>query len=193
MTITVFKTYKDVESVLIELQERNQQMRERCYERYQELENRFTDIPNKKEQQESWEKASEGLEFTYAIGLSEYNGGYNFESENPQAPVEYATIEELVGGVREYLVQESTRHLRATVNPMFYTILEKKTMGKEEKEGLEESRRELENIKDDELGDEEKKMMQEFISVMLDYANVPIRGLNVKERRRFEKLFYESK
>jgi len=139
--------------------------------------------------------SGEGLELICAVSLNEFDGRYGFEPTGSNFCTdgnEYASIKDLVEGVRRYLGEESTRSYGATVTPFIYTVAEKITLGDDEKEGLKESRMELERLDDDGCPAEMKAEFLDAMNLLLDYANVPIRGLNLKERKRFEELFYQE-
>lgn len=136
-----------------------------------------------------------GLELICAVNLNEFDGQYGFELSGTSSSTdgnEYASIKDLAEGVRRYLAEESARCYGATLTPFMYTVTEKITLSDDEKQGLKETRRELERLEDDGCPAEMKAEFLDGMVALLDYADVPIRGLNSKERKRFEKLFYQE-
>ncbi len=136
-----------------------------------------------------------GLELICAINLSEFAGEYGFEVDVIGASSlsdGYGSIKELVDGVCQYVATEAKRYQRATVKPFLYTVAEKSTLDKDAKQSLKDSREELDRLTDDGCPPEMKIELGEGYSALLEYATVPIRGLNARERKRFERLYHQE-
>ncbi len=225
--ITVFDTYEQADPTLAKLSEDNEKALERLSEIGEEKEREYRQqtgyddrlreqqkgdispinpsiiaLPED-EYQRVWADAGKGLEFICAVSLSAYGATYSFSGDGmSQYPTDndYTTIKELVDSVKGYLAQLNTAYYGATIEPFVYTIAEEITLGDEGKQGLQESRRQLDGFGAEELTDleeedltpEDKKAMGDFISAMLASADVPVRGLNAEERAEFERLFYSQ-
>lgn len=159
------------------------------------------------ESREIWKNVGKGLELTCAICLSSYDGTYDFSADivrpdclTPRGN-KYVSIRELVDGLKQCLEEESEDFQGAGIKPFVYTINEEIKLSDEQKDDFVKNIDELgssecfvENI--NELEDyaleisELKKELQNELPEFLALGDVPIRGLNQKERKEFEELFY---
>ncbi len=147
-----------------------------------------------------------GFEFTVPLLLEAFGDEYYYEVEG-SLPVSkstvdsYNNIDSLVEGVRAYLTQASTQLLGAVTAPYLFTINQRRSLLTAETrkvakeylaklEGGETEGSEVEECPEltERLSEEEKKMAIDLFTSMAGEESI-YRGLNQKERRKFERFF----
>lgn len=143
------------------------------------------------ERNKLWADVGIGLELICATELNFNVGNYHFDGEMiQQDPSGYATINDLVKGIRKGLAEVVTDYHGATLNPFFYTVLEQFKMSKEEMENLKSSL--LEFFVQNLLGDKKSQERTYVRPVFPNLFDFQGRALNSEERTEFERLFYQQ-
>lgn len=142
------------------------------------------------ERNKLWADVGIGLELICATGLNFYIENYHFDSEMIQRELSgYATINNLVNGIRKGITESVNDYHGATLNSFFYTVLEQPKITKEQMENIESSLLEffIQNL----LGDKESQERTYVRPVFPNLFESQARALNEEERAEFERLFYK--
>lgn len=132
-----------------------------------------------------------GLELICAIELNFYIENYHFNGEMIQQELSgYATINDLVNGIRKGMAEIVNGYYGATLNSFFYTVLEQPKITKEQMENIESSL--LEFFTQSLLGDKESQERTYVRPVFPNLFESQARALNEEERAEFERLFYKT-
>ncbi|MBI4738112.1 hypothetical protein HY772_00850 [Candidatus Woesearchaeota archaeon] len=136
----------------------------------------------------------QGLELTCAIELRAHDQGYFFSAGvsrpdcHEHISEDHDTLEALVCGVAAYLTSECGSLFGAKVTPFIYTVKEDSRLDTEQKDGIQESLRELPS---QELPQEAKDAFRMALEGMLG-DDLIARGLRDDERETFERLYFST-
>lgn len=147
----------------------------------------------KEEREKLWSDVGNGLELICFTDLRFDNGSYYFdygiiESSHLPEFIPYATISNLVDGIKESMKDEYPNYHGAALNPFVYTVIEHPQISKEQVEILEKNT--LDALV--EWAMELNKSNKQKIYLRPTSLDIPApRALNEEERTEFERLFYK--